>query len=96
MLRGPSKTPLDNRGGYLRGMEAGIETFRRESDEGGDGEARVTTIAGARSCPIREMNADRRVMEFMAKLLDQADSDALVENIERSSRSAVSGCLQLN
>jgi RimJ/RimL family protein N-acetyltransferase len=32
---------------------------------------------------FRKMNADPRVMEFMPKLLDSAESDALVERIER-------------
>jgi RimJ/RimL family protein N-acetyltransferase len=33
--------------------------------------------------PFRRMNADPRVMEFMSKLLDSVESDALVERIER-------------
>jgi RimJ/RimL family protein N-acetyltransferase len=33
--------------------------------------------------PFRKMNADPSVMEFMPKLLDSLESDALVERIER-------------
>lgn len=33
--------------------------------------------------PFRRMNVDPRVMEFMPKVLDSAESDALVEQIEK-------------